>query len=536
MYQGKFDKKTKQTSVDVHELINQRNAAIAAQEAAKQPAQKQPASRQPVRHGVFDQDAEQNAAEAEQEVVSRKKSGKKQVTVEETPEKKRRGPRLGSLIFYTLYFLFIFLFFGATAFGMKWINNWLVNYEAAQPTVKAQQVFDAVFADPDWATLYEAAGVADTIYEGKDAFVTYMENKVGDKTLEYFETSAGLTTDKKYLVKLGSEKVATFTLTGGSLLKTDIPEWELGAVELFYAREESFLINTADGYTTYVNGVALDDSFTIQIATTKADTAENFLPAGVSSSKTCIQKISGLMAVPTVTVKNAAGQDVEVVYDEETRTFTAAVNGMTMSEDIKTLSLDTLKIYAKYGINEASANDLSKYFDTNGDAYRGITGTDRGWTKRNNGYTFTNESVTGYSVYSDSLFSVYASANMTINLTDGGTQEKDIHATLLFQKQNGAWKVIRMTNADVSEPVGKVRITFMNEDTLVISEFYNTDASIVDPPELSIPEGKKFVGWINKDTPEWYLVFAPDESGIVSIPAGTTLEPMTVHAYFENAE
>ena len=29
MYQGKFDKKTKQTSVDVHELVSQRNAANA---------------------------------------------------------------------------------------------------------------------------------------------------------------------------------------------------------------------------------------------------------------------------------------------------------------------------------------------------------------------------------------------------------------------------------------------------------------------------------------------------------------------------
>ena len=529
MYQGKFDKKNKQTSVDVHELVSQRNAALSAPETPAAP-------RQPARHTPFDQDAGKPPVPVKDEAAPKKKSAKKPVEAEAVPEKKRRGPRLGSLIFYTIYFLFIFLFFVATAVGMKWISNWLVNYEAAQPTVKAQQVFDSVFSDPDWAALYDAAGVADTAYEGKEAFVTYMENKVGDSKLEYFETSAGLSTDKKYLVKLGGEKIATFTLTGGSLLKTDIPDWQMGTVELFYQREESFLINSADGYTTYVNGVALDDSFTIQIATTKADTAENFLPAGVSSSKTCVQKIGGLMAVPTVTVKNAAGQDVEVTYDEETRTFTAAVNGMTMSDEIKTLALDTLKVYAKYGINAANRNDLGKYFDTNGDAFKGIVKTDLGWTKGNNGYTFSNESVTGYSAYSDSLFSVYASANMTIKLTDGGTQEKDIHATFLFQKQNGTWKVIRMTNADVSEPVGKVRITFMSEDTVISSEFYNTDASIVDPPELSVPEGKKFVGWINKDTSEWYLVFAPDESGVVNIPAGTTLEPMTVHAHFEDAE
>lgn len=531
MYQGKFDAKKKQTSVDVHELVTQRNAA--AEAPVREPAAKRTPTQAPARKAAAPK------AEAAAKTPAKKQAPKKQPVqqVQEVPEK-RRGPRLGGVIFYTLYFLFIFLFFVATFFGMRWLSGWLNDYEAAQPTTKSQEVFDYLFSDPDWAALYDAAGVQDTAYEGKEEFVSYMENKVGESELTFVETSAGLTTDHKYIVKLGSEKIATFTLTNGAnpITDIDIPDWQLGAVELFYEYEESFLINTVDGYTTYVNGVALDDSFTIQIATTKADTTENFLPAGASSAKTCIQKIDGLMAVPTVTVQNAAGQDVEVSYDEETRTFTAASNGLTLTDEVRTLALDAIKVYAEYGINEASAAGLSKYFDSNGDAYKGIVGTERGWTKGNNGYSFANESVTGYSVYSDTLFSVYASADMTIKLTDGGTQEKDIHATLLFQKQNGGWKVIRMTNADVSEPVGKVRITFMNEDTVISSEFYDTDASEVDPPELSVPEGKTFVGWINKDTSEWYLVFSPDESGVVSIPAGTTLEPMTVHAHFEDAE
>ena len=532
MYQGKFDAKQKKTSVDVHELVSQRNASLAEPAASKRAAYTEAPVQQVPSRKAAPVKAE---ASPKKQAAPRKQSAPQ---VEEAPEKKRKGPRLGGVIFYTLYFLFIFLFFVATFIGMKWLSGWLNDYEAAQPTTKSQEVFEYLFSDPDWATLYDAAGIADTAYEGKEEFVSYMENKVGESELTYVETSAGLTTDHKYIVKLGSEKIATFTLTNGAnpITDIDIPEWQLGAVELFFEREESFLINIADGYTAYVNGVVLDDSFTIQIASTKADTTENFLPAGASSTKTYVQKITGLMSVPTVTVKNASGQDVEVSYDEETRTFTAAANGLTMTDEIKALALDTIKVYAEYGINEANRNDLSKYFDTNGDAFKGIVGTDRGWTKGNNGYSFTNESVTGYSVYSETLFSVYASADMTIKLTDGGTQEKDIHATLLFQKQNGGWKVIRMTNADVSEPVGKVRITFMNEDTVISSEFYNTNASEVDPPELSVPEGKQFVGWINKDTAEWYLVFSPDESGVVSIPAGTTLEPMTVYAYFENAE
>jgi len=367
MYQGKFDKKKKQTSVDVHELVSQRNAEAAS-------AKESSVTKRPARPAAFDQDAGKNAAPSKAEAAAKpvkKASVKKQPApqVDEVPEKKRKGPRLGGVIFYTLYFLFIFLFFIATFIGMKWLSSWLNNYEAAQPTVKSQEVFDYLFADPDWAMLYDAAGIADTTYEGKDAFVSYMENKIDPSQLEFFETSAGLTTDKKYVVKMGSEKIATFTLTGGTGKMAEIVDWKLGAVELFYEREESFLISLADGYTAYVNGVALDDNFTIQIASTKADTTENFLPAGTASAKTCIQKIDGLMAVPTVTVKSASGQDVEVSYDEATRTFTAAHKGLTLTDEIKTLALNTIKVYAEYGINEANRNDLGKYFDTNGDAF-----------------------------------------------------------------------------------------------------------------------------------------------------------------------
>ena len=105
-------------------------------------------------------------------------------------EPRRRGPRLGGVIFYTIYFLFIFVFFVGVYNGLSWFQGWLVDYEAAQPTTKCEEIFDQLFADPDWGALYDAAGIEDTIYEGKDVFVAYMEEKVGDRELTYMQTSA----------------------------------------------------------------------------------------------------------------------------------------------------------------------------------------------------------------------------------------------------------------------------------------------------------------------------------------------------------
>ena len=546
MYQGKFDAKHKKTSTDVQELVAQRNAAPQKeasprreapqqnrnpQQRIQQPQQRtqQRAAQQPSRNPQA-----QSGTRSQAPARSQQPRQAAPQPVPQAPEK--RGPRLGGVIFYTIYFLFIFLFFVGTFFGLQWLQGWLVDYEAAQPTTKSQEVFEALFSDPDWGALYDAAGIQDTAYEGKEAFVAYMENKVGDQELTFLETSAGLSGNKKYIVKLDSEKIAAFTLVGETDHLTDIPDWQFGSVELYYSREESFLIQLASGQTAYVNGVALDDSATIQIASTKADTTANFLPVGVTSEKTYTQQITGLMAVPTVTVQSKEGQEVPVSYDAETRTFTAQTESNTMSDTERDLALAAIKTYAEYGIKEASQATLAKYFDSTGEAFSNITKTVLSWTKGNNGYSFANDSVTGYARYSDSLFSVYATTEMTINLTDGGTQVKPINASLLFQKSSGTWKVIRMTNADVSQPVGQVRITFMDEDTELSSNFYDTDASELTAPVLSPREGQVFAGWIRKDGSEWSLVFAPDESGHVTIASGTTLEPMTLYAYFESAD
>ena len=217
------------------------------------------------------------------------------------PVKLSRGPRLSGVIFYAVFFLCIFLFYAATYFGLLGLRNWLTRYEMEQPATKSKEVFEKLFSDPNWGTLYDTAGIQDTAYESKDAFVSYMESTVGDTKLTYMETSTGLSTDKKYIVRLGKEKIAAFTLVdhNHSDSKTEIPDWQLGTIELYFAREESYRIQKLDGHTVYVNNVPLDDSSTIRISTTYA---EKYLPEGITGVRVCTQEISGLVAIPSVQI------------------------------------------------------------------------------------------------------------------------------------------------------------------------------------------------------------------------------------------
>jgi len=163
----------------------------------------------------------------------------------EEKEKKRlfRKPRVGTVLFYLFYIALIVAFFVGVNKLLAPLEDWLIRYEASQPEQKCQEVFDSLFASPDWGKLYELAGIEDTVYEGKDAFATYMQAKSAGKKITYIETSAGLSGDHKYIVKLDDEKIATFTLTGGAESQTDIPVWEFGELELFFTRNTSVTVS-----------------------------------------------------------------------------------------------------------------------------------------------------------------------------------------------------------------------------------------------------------------------------------------------------
>lgn len=525
MYQGKFDKKKKQGAVNIAQLISQREEAPADQPA---PAKKSHSPKHPARP---QEDAMPKAGQKPQKPQRQAPPS--------APAKKKRKPRLGGTIFYTVYFLCILLFFVATFFGLQWLRNWLVNYEAAQPTTKSQEVFQQLFTSPDWGALYDAAGMENTAYEGRDTYVAYMEEKVGSQGLNMKETSAGLSGGKKYNVLLGSEKLAAFTLMDNNpnSSPTSTPQWELSKVEIFFDRSESFYIRTMNGHSVYINDVLLGDENIIQIATTVA--AEEYLPIGITGVSMCTQEISGLLSQPTVTVFDEKGTQMEVTYDEATRTYTEQTEANTISDEERAVALNAAQAYGKWMISQATRADIAKYFDASSEVYNTITRQTDLWVQSNNGYEFRNENLSDYTRYTDDLFSVRVYMELHVTRTDGTDKEYKIDQSFFFRKQaTDKWLCFSMTNRDVSAPVGKVRLTFMDGTTKLTSDLYATDTTKLSTPLVSAPAGKVFSGWYRMDTDEngvtsYSMVFDPDENGNVTIPNGTTLEPMTLYALYE---
>lgn len=451
--------------------------------------------------------------------------------------KQRRRATLGTVIFYALYFIFI----GAAIFGIRYgltvVDDFLVRFEASQPDAKGQELFDSLFADPDWAELYVMAGLEDTEFEGKDAFAAYMEEKVGGQKLEASMTSAGLTGGQKYIIKLGDEKIATFSMQNHATGELEIPQWELSGIELFYTRRADVTVNTMAGRTVLLAGVPLDGDYIVR---TTASLVENYLPEGVTAPRTATYYASGFLTVPEVLVLDAEGQPVPLVYDAETNTYSeeAVTAGFAEIGDAeRSAMVDATKAYCRYMIG-ASGSSLRNYFNTSSAIYKSITGNEL-WFRGYTSYNFTDATVTEYCPYNDNLFSARIELTLNVYRADGSVKPFPINTTLFMEKNSkGKWIVNNMTNVDVHEIRTMVRLTLLVDGQIISDGLIDAGLDKLVLPQVTVPEGMEFIGWFKETTDEdgnvtLSRVFAPSESNTVTLPSDYELEPMVLQARFQ---
>ena len=466
-----------------------------------------------------------------------------QTTDAPVERRERRRPAVkksknGTILFYSIYTACILVFFIAMACVMNPLRDWLIKYEASQPNHKRDQIYTTLFADPDWKNIYELAGIENSTFENANTFAAHMEEKVGDKELTCLETSAGLSGDKKYIIKLDDEKIASFTLTGGEESGAEIPQWELGTVEVFFSGNASVIVEKLPGHTVYINGVALDDSYTIRTISTKA---ENYLPDGIHGFRLEQQQVTGLLTAPQVVVKDASGKEVPVTLDPDSGVYKLDIPQGTASTEEKELALNATQTYAKYMIGKATLGDVQKHFDTNSQFYETIRRSEVGWVQSGASYDFSEAVYSDYYRYSDDLFSIKIDVTLNQTRFDGSVKEYELNNTMFFKKNaNGKWLVMEATNIDVQQRQEKVLLTFMNGDEVLSSEFVDAHAGSVKLPAVTSPEGKVFTGWAQEGHDDngnttLTVIFEPVDGNEVFLPSGTALEPMTLTALFEEA-
>ena len=447
-------------------------------------------------------------------------------------------PRIGTIVFYGIYGFFVTAFIVAVLVAMNLLQDWLVRYEASQPENKAEQVFQDLFSSPDWAELYSLADISDTPYEGKDSFANYMTQKVGSTALTYEETAAGLSGDRKYIVSLSDEKLATFTLTGGSDTQTEIVSWELGSVELFFQRTESVLVEKFPEHTIYINGVPLTDSHTIRKTYTGA---EEMLPEGIHSYRMEQQYVDGLLLAPEITVKDAKGNPVTMVKNPDTGILTPVLpESAPMTEAERERILDAAKAYSLFLTRKITKGEFANYFDKTTTLYKDLV-TAEAYVQPFDRHEFLTDenSVLEFCRYSDDLFS--ARVVMTMRQFRSGWKTKDFHmnTTFFFTKnEDGIFLVTDLTNVAIQDIKEEVRLTFYSGDSVLTSQMVDSKAATLELPAITAPQGQYLKGWAIRENDghgkvTMTIVLTAGENGIAQLDPQNPLEPMTLYPIFE---
>lgn len=457
------------------------------------------------------------------------------------PVRKPRKPQpsKGTVLFYSIYIGFVALFLIAVLCVMGPLRDWLIQYEASQPSHKKNLLFTELFVEKNWDKVYELSQTKDNAFENKDTFAAYMNKLVGDGELTCIETSAGLSGNKKYIVKLGEEKIASFILTGGSENETEIPQWELGELELLLSGDQSITVELLPGQTAYVNGVALDDRYTIRTISTPA---EKYLADGLHGYRRIQQQVTGLLTVPEVTVKDASGTAVPVTLNAETGIYQQSVSQADATTEEKQYALDAVEAYALYMIRKVNRAEIGNFFDANSQIYKTIVSSEVGWMQSYASYKFTTPVFSQFYRYSDSVYSIFVDITLEVTRGNGSVKEYDLANTLFLTKNSsGKYMVTEMTNVDVQQKTEQVRLTFVNEGSVLSTGMVDATANKLTLPTVTAPEGKAFAGWVTQSTDEsgnltLTVVFEPTDSKEIYLPEDFVLTPMTLHAHYEEIE
>jgi len=456
----------------------------------------------------------------------------------EKKQKRKKRITVGTVIFYFLYFACIIAAAVAIRQVYIYLEDWLIRFEASQPDAKSQEIFQEMFADPDWGELYTLCGLEGTEFEGKEAYEEYMEAKVGDQELTYSMTSAGLSGGQKYLIRLGDEKVGSFIIKNHAKDELDIPDWKLESVEIEeYPRVRHVTVSTQPGRTVSVNGIPLDESYIVK---TTSSAVENYLPEGVHGPSTATLYADGFLVEPEVLVIDDQGNLVDMSYDPETCTYSEAVQSQTFSEipeAEKTALVEATKAYGRYIIGITSVK-LNKYVDSTTEIYKLIKGNDQ-FFKGYTSYGFTEPVISEYCRYTDNFFSAKIQFTLNTYRPDGSVKAFEIDSTIFmsYTEKNG-WLITNISNTDVHKITTLVRMTWLQDGQILETNMVDASENLLTPPPVTVPQGKEFVGWFKESMDEngdttLSLVFAPTESGTISLPSDYILEPMVLQARFE---
>ena len=346
-------------------------------------------------------------------------------------------------LFYKIYFAAIAVVLVALVIFLWWLWGVLKDYEASQPKHVADAIFEKYYTSGDFSSL-AAKCAADDPFQSADAIAKFLNDnyKNAEMTCTSGAAKEGLPT---YIVKVGEDKVSSFTLKEAEKNSRGWEMYEEGTFEVYYTTDALTII-VPTGYSVSVNGVSLEDKYVTERDIPSADADQ--LPKGVTGFTYTKYEVKGLLSDPDIRVTGTDGRIAEVNYEDEDKAYhTYPLFDETLEREQKDYVIEAMSKYALMMTADGSWTTVKTYFDPDSQIYEDTyESAQYTWTIiDHDSAVITDAEVTQFLRYSDDVFS--CRVKLTNTLTKGDETWHDrLDWTVVFKNIDGKWLICGMTS------------------------------------------------------------------------------------------
>lgn len=328
-------------------------------------------------------------------------------------------------LFSKIFLSTIAAFLALLVIGSTILKYALADYENSLPQTMAQTYFSEQVKS---GKLY---GVGGTEFESKVTVATVFTEKYRPRDMTLSAVTSAESEVYRYVVKAGDEKILSFVIVPSGKESTfGFKKYAIDEINLHFG--DSITLRAPADCTVQVNGVKLEEKHR-----TAQSTDDLAMPEGVSKVPTYTYKIENLFAEPSIVIKDANGNNLEVVYDEQAKEYEVIRNyDDALKEKYGYLARTVVRTYATYMQNDCKFGEVAKYFQKDTDTYNYIRTSEVGWVWAHEGFEFSDEWCGEFQQISEDVFTCRVKMTQTLLLTNNQPYKDYIDVTLCFNKQN----------------------------------------------------------------------------------------------------
>ncbi len=297
-------------------------------------------------------------------------------------------------LFYKIYFLCLSVFIMFLIIFLIFLNSFITSYNEGIPETVSERFFNDVFLKLDTEKIIEMANISPSEFETQEDLNDFL-NKTLSSNLSYTSISSD-GDDRKYIVKSGEYKCASFTLT-----PDEKGDYHPSSLSLHLPKSASAVYKVLDSSTLYINGKAVGDEY---ITSREDHISAEYLPEGVNCPQWVIYSVEGITQEPKVSVidRNGATPELyesdgilteEIVYDTEEKEITDRI-------------LEGAKKYAICMQDDAPKSAVYPYFEKGTELYNDIRSVENTFVWEHSGYAIEDEKVSEFFRYDENTVSV----------------------------------------------------------------------------------------------------------------------------------